>query len=82
MTYNKGFIKAIIIVLIAIVILGYVFHISIIDIINDPKVQESMGWLWNFLITVWNYVQAPVMWVWNNFVIGIVWNSIQAGLGH
>lgn len=81
MTHDKGFIKAVIIILIAIIILGYVFHISIVDVINDPKVQQSLGFIWNNVIMpVWNYVQAPIMWVWNNFVIGIVWNAIQAGL--
>jgi hypothetical protein len=79
--YKRGFIKAIIIVLIAIVILGYVFHISILDILNNTKVQESLGWLWNLIVAIWSYVQAPIMYIWNTFVIGIIWNAVKAGLG-
>jgi hypothetical protein len=76
-----GFLKAIIIIVIALVILGYVFHISITDVLNDPKVQQSLQWLWGIILTIWSYIQAPIMYVWNNFVIGVVWNAIKAGLG-
>lgn len=79
--YNGGLIKAIIIIIIALIILGYVFHISIIDVLNSPTVQSNLQWLWNIILTIWSYISAPIMFVWNTFVIGVVWNAIKAGLG-
>ena len=77
---NKGFIKAIIIIIIALVILGYVFNLSIVDVLNNPKVQQSLAWLWNLILVIWSYIQAPIMYLWNNFVLAL-WNAVQAGLG-
>ena len=78
--YNKGLIREILIIIIALIILGYVFHISIIDILNAPQVQSNLHWAWNIVTTVWSWISAPIMYIWNNFVIGVIWNAIQAGL--
>ncbi len=79
MNSNKGFIKAVIVILIAIVILGFVFNISVIDIINNPKVRESVSWIWRILKIIWDFVRVPLSWVWDNFFVR-VWNAVQDGL--
>ncbi len=78
--YNGGLIKAIIIIVIALIILGFVFHINIVDVLNSPDVQANLNWIWNVILTIWSWISAPIIFVWNTFIIGIVWNAIQAGL--
>ncbi len=80
--YNGGLIKAIILIVVALVILGFVFHINIVDVFNSPDVQSNLNWFWNIILKIWSYVSAPIMFIWNNFIIGIVWKAIQAGLAH
>lgn len=78
--YKKGLIKEVIIIIIALIILGYVFHISIIDILNNPQVQANLGWVWHVITVIWSWISTPIMFIWNTFVIGVIWNSILAGL--
>ncbi len=80
--YNGGLIKAIIIIVIALIILGFVFHINIADVLSSPDVQSNLNWIWNIILTVWSWISAPITFVWNNFIIGVIWKAIQAGLGN
>ncbi|MFH1454946.1 MAG: hypothetical protein ABIF22_01355 [bacterium] len=75
MASNKGLIKTIIIIVIALVILGY-FGFNIKDIINSSTVQANLHTAWDFILMVWNnYLAGPVL-----YVTGILWKLIQAGL--
>ncbi|MBA4320420.1 MAG: hypothetical protein C0412_18640 [Flavobacterium sp.] len=73
--YNKGLIKTIIIIVIALIILGY-FGFNIKDIINSSAVQANLHAAWDFILMVWNnYLAAPVI-----YVAKIFWKILQAGL--
>lgn len=72
---KKGLIKTIIVIVIALVILGY-FGFNVRDIINSPTVQANLSAAWELVSNVWNnYLAAPVMYVWD-----ILWRLIQAGM--
>jgi len=74
---NKGFVKTIILVVIALIILGY-FGYDIKDIINSEKVKGNLNYVWGFVKTFWNnYLEAPVMLVWDKFIIGVLWKFIE-----
>jgi hypothetical protein len=78
--YRKGLIKTIIVIVIALIILGY-FGFNIGDIINGPTVQANLHTFWDFVLSVWNnYLYGPVIYIWDNFVVGVLWKLIQAGL--
>lgn len=80
--YKKGLITTIIVIVIALIILGY-FGFNIQNIISGSTVQANLNSAWSFVMNIWNnYLAGPVIWFWNTFVIGIVWKFIQAGLAN
>jgi hypothetical protein len=80
--YKKGLITTIIVIVIALIILGY-FGFNIKDILNSPTVQANLNAAGTFCVNIWNnYLAGPVMWFWNTFVIGFVWKYVQAGLAN
>jgi len=77
---KKGLIKTIIIIVIALIILGY-FGFNISDIINGPTVQSNLHSAWNFVYNLWNnYLSVPFTFFWDKFVVGILWKTFQAGM--
>lgn len=78
--YKRGLIQTIIIIVIALIILGY-FGFNVADIIKGPTVQTNLTTVWNFVLKIWNnYLVGPVIYVWDKFVVGVLWKLIQAGL--
>ncbi|MDD4803938.1 MAG: hypothetical protein PHN69_02080 [Candidatus Pacebacteria bacterium] len=77
---KKGFIKTIIIIVIALIVLGY-FGFDVENIIKSDKVQKNLGYVWNIVSKIWNsYLAAPVLFVWDKFFIGVIWNTIVSVL--
>ena len=73
--YKKGLIKTIVIIVIALIILGY-FGFNIVDIINGPTVQANLHAAWDFAMMIWNnYLAAPVI-----YIAGMLWQLFQNGL--
>ena len=54
---NKGFIKTILIIIIALAILKIVWDIDILDLLNHPTVREIWEAFINFLKLIWNYIK-------------------------
>lgn len=80
MAGNKqaGFIKTILVIIIALVILGF-FGYNLESIVSSETVKANLAYVWNLLVTLWeNVLAAPVLWVWNKIVVGLVWNNLQA----
>jgi len=68
METNKGFIKMIIVIIIALIILGYFFNIRITDILNSANVQSNLSWFWGLIVKIWNFISYPFMFIWNRYV--------------
>ena len=80
--YKRGLIKTIIIIVIALIVLGY-FGFNIEDIIKSPNVQSNLNASWDFVQKIWNnYLAGPVIYVWDKFFVGVLWKFIEAGLGN
>jgi len=72
---KKGLIKTIIVIVIALIVLGY-FGFNIRDIISGPTVQANLNTAWDFVSMIWTqYLSGPVI-----YVAGVLWKIIQAGL--
>jgi hypothetical protein len=72
---NRGFIRWILLIIIGIIILSY-FGFDLRTIIEDDQTQENVGYVWGFVLMVWeNYLQTPVLWVWNNIIL-FIWNDL------
>ena len=77
---KRGLIKTIIVIVIALIILGY-FGFNIGDIINGPTVQANLHGAWDFISKIWNdYLSVPFVFVWDKIVVGILWKLVQSGL--
>ena len=69
MDTNKGFIKMIIVIVIALIIIGYFFDIRITDVISSPNVQANLTWFWDIVVRVWNFITYPIVFIWNRYVV-------------
>jgi hypothetical protein len=79
--HKKGLIKMIIIIVVALIILG-VMGYNLKDIIESPTAQKNLHYVCDFLVKIWNlYLAAPVIFVWNKFIVGVLWKYILIGLG-
>ncbi len=73
---DRGFLKMIILVVIAILILSY-FGFNIKDIAESETSKSNFSYVWGFLSYVWNtFLVTPASFVWNVIVVGIFWNKL------
>lgn len=73
---SRGFIKYIIIIVIAIIILSY-FGFNLRGIVESDTSKGNFSYVWNGVVHIWKtYLAGPVLYVWNNVVVDIVWNMI------
>ena len=64
---QKGFIKAILLIIVALVILKYVFNVNLSDLINNQIVQDLWSifkqiflLLWQAVVLVLSYVKSAI----------------------
>ncbi len=71
-----GFLKIILIIVLALVVLGY-FGFNLENIINSPTVHSNLQYVWDLAVTMWNkFLVVPATFIWDKIVIGIVWDSL------
>jgi hypothetical protein len=79
MTGNRGLIKLLILILIALIVLGY-YGISVRNAVQNPTSQDNISYIWNGTVDIWNsYLKAPAGFLWNIFVNDI-WDPAIANL--
>ena len=78
---GNGFIKTIVIIVIALIILGY-FGYNVQDIVNSPMVQKNLNYAWDLVKYVWNnYLKAPTIFIWEKIIIGLGWDNLVKFIG-
>ncbi len=71
---NKGIIRFIILIIIAIAVLSY-FGFDLRKIFESDLAKNNFAYVWNWAVYAWdNFLKAPVEYVWNTVIIGILWN--------
>ncbi len=71
---QKGIIKIIILIIIALLILSY-FGISLRAVINSPVTQDNISYTTTSSINIWNtYLKKPTAYIWNDIFINLIWN--------
>ena len=76
---DRGLIKMIAIIVIALIVLGY-FGFNIREIINSPTVHDNLTYTQSLMLYVWdNFLKTPVMFFWNLF-INLIWEPGIAAL--
>jgi len=70
---NRGLIKFIVLIIIAIVILSY-FGFNLREIVESPESQGNLGYVWGLVVSVWdNYLARPLRYLWNDIFVDILW---------
>ncbi len=80
MKYNQkgGFIKLIIVIVIALIVLGY-FGFNVSEILQSPSVSNNLNYAWGLAVTVWQkFLMVPAKYVWNKIVVGMFWNTFTS----
>jgi hypothetical protein len=68
MKSNRGLIQLLILLLIALIVLGY-YGISVRSAVNNPTTQDNISYVWNGTVNIWDdYLQAPAGYLWNIFI--------------
>ena len=68
MKSNQGLVKLLILILIALIVLGY-YGISVRNAVQNPTTQDNVSYIWNGTVYVWDtYLKAPAGYRWNIFV--------------
>lgn len=78
MKKNRGFIKTIIIIVVALALLKYFFDFDILEFLRSDAVKNVFGTIWHIISTIWNdYLKESVAYVWNEIIVGTLWEGIQ-----
>ena len=79
MKSNQGLIKLLILILIALIVLGY-YGISIRNAVQNPTTEDNISYVWNGTVYVWDaYLKAPAGYLWNIF-INDIWTPAISNL--
>ena len=83
--YERGFIKYIILFVIAIIILSYL-GFDIKKIFTSPTTINNFSYVWGIVKNIWvNYLSVPFTFIWSEAirpVLSILWNVFKAGLAN
>ncbi len=73
-------IKYIILALIVVIVLSY-FGYDLKAIVDAPVTQSNLGYVWSGVSWGWDQVKGPVTYIYNNVIIGILWQAFVSNLG-
>lgn len=74
--YTRGFIRDIIIIVVAVLALNY-FGFDVKGWIDSPQVKAVIGPALEFIENIWtNHILGFILYLWNDIIIGVVWNWI------
>jgi len=77
MKKNQGFIKWIILIVVALIILGY-FGIDVKQVVESPTTQSNLNYLEQVASWLWhNILKVPVTWIWENLILPLVVKAVQ-----
>ena len=67
---NRGFIQTVIIIIVALIILGY-FGFNLRNIVNSSTVHDNLQFVKELVLAVWNmYLKAPLTYI-SNLIVGV-----------
>ncbi len=71
---NRGLVKWIFLIVIAIIILSY-FGFDLRAIVEDDGTQDNIGYVWGGVVHVWEgYIKEPFDYLWNDIFIDLIWD--------
>ena len=84
MTNKKGgFIGIIVLIIIALIVLKYLYNFSVFDAASSPQGQSTISYTQQVWGTVWSTIGPPVTFFENQIffpLVGVIWNNFQSFL--
>jgi len=78
---NRGLVRWIFIIIIAIIILSY-FGFDLRSIVEADDTQDNLGYVWGGVVMIWdNYLTKPVLYLWNDIFIDLIWSAFTENMG-
>lgn len=66
MAKNQGFIKIILIILVALALAKFIFGFDILEFLQRDEIKEVWDYIWNLIVLVWeNFIKGPIMAIWD-----------------
>jgi len=78
-TKEKGFLKIIVIVLIALALLKILFDFDIFNFARWPIVADAIDYIWRIIKTIWDGFLGRIFWfAWNNlkYLAVLGWDNL------
>jgi hypothetical protein len=73
MNTQRGFIKWIIIIVVALLVLSY-YGFSLRDLVNSPTTQDNFGYVATTTVTFWDkYLKQPATYLYKDVFITLIW---------
>ena len=77
---NRGFIKWIIIIVVALLVLSY-YGFSLRTLVNNPVTQDNFGYVATTSVSFWDeYLSQPASYLYNDVFINLIWNPAITNL--
>lgn len=54
---NRGLVKALLLIIVALVVLGYLGY-NLRDIVDSPAVQDNLAYVWGLVVKMWNALKG------------------------
>ncbi len=65
---NKGLIKAIVVIVIALLVISY-YGLNLRDIVNKPTAQDNFSYVQEQAMKTWGTIKGPVTYVWKDIIV-------------
>ncbi len=78
---QRGSLKWIFIIVIAIIVASFYFDFSIQEAVEDEQTQSNFTYIWNNIVTFYNtYLADKVNYLWNDVFIDLIWDSFTENM--
>lgn len=72
MKKDQGFIKWILLIIVALIVLGY-YGFDVKKAIDAPTTQSNLNWFKETCIWIWNYIlRIPATFLWENVLLPLI----------
>jgi len=76
-----GFIGLIVLIIIALIVLKYLYNFSIFEAANSPQGQSTISYTQQVLGSIWSVIGPSVNFIQNQIffpLVGMIWNNFQS----
>lgn len=78
---QKGVIRWILLVIIALVLASYFFNFSVEEAVEDEQTQQNANYISQQLDTLWNnHLAEPADYLWNDIFLDLIWSAFTENL--